>query len=127
MDAAAGGLVTFGIVFAVVAIQFVMRQCFSSATCCWRATAIPWPVNLLVNGETTPPTSGLAARAPAPGDPVRCAAFRGFRACGLLVFLAVVQLLLLPSITACSSSTRRCRRSPLWVKTVAGGRTRGVV
>src|SRR6185503_19541464 len=85
----ANRLTLVGIVFSVLMIQLVMRQCFVFSDLLL-APELPrtpaWLVNLLVDGSLMP--LYFSALVPAAG-------FAAF-ARGLLVFLAAVQLLLLP-------------------------------
>jgi hypothetical protein len=95
----------FGVLFAVIAIQFVMRQCFLIANVLL-APALPpepaWLVGLLVDDRFMPLYfSGLVAACAVPL--VILAALRNVESRGwlpftkgLLAFLAVVQVLLLP-------------------------------
>jgi hypothetical protein len=98
-------LTIVGIVFSVLMIQLVMRQCFVFSDLLL-APALPqtpaWLVNLLVDGSLMPLYfSALVAASAVPiailvaVRDVPTAGFAAF-ARGLLVFLAAVQLLLLP-------------------------------
>jgi hypothetical protein len=96
-------LVTAGIIFAIVAIQFVMRQCFlfNNLLLADRLPSEPsWLVALLLNGSLAPLYfSALVALCLVPLlilVRVRGAEDVSGPARALLVFLAAVQLLLLP-------------------------------